>query len=52
MIRQSPAGGVRAVEGSTITLVVSIGQEVAVVPDVVGLNQETARTQFVTPASR
>ncbi len=46
VIRQNPEGGVRAVEGSTITLVVSRGQEVAVVPDVVGLDQETARTQL------
>jgi eukaryotic-like serine/threonine-protein kinase len=46
VISQNPEGGVRAVQGSTVTLVVSKGQEVAVIPDVVGLDRSTAQSQL------
>jgi eukaryotic-like serine/threonine-protein kinase len=44
VIRQDPEPGIRAVEGSTVTLVVSLGLETAIVPDVVGLNRPSARS--------
>jgi eukaryotic-like serine/threonine-protein kinase len=47
VIRQSPVSGVRAVEGSTVTLVVSLGLETATVPDVVGLRRVPAREALV-----
>jgi eukaryotic-like serine/threonine-protein kinase len=43
VIRQDPEPGIRAVEGSTVTLVVSLGLETAIVPDVVGLDRPSAR---------
>jgi serine/threonine-protein kinase len=42
VISQDPRAGVRAVEGSTVTLVVSLGLETAIVPDVVGLQRDEA----------
>jgi beta-lactam-binding protein with PASTA domain/tRNA A-37 threonylcarbamoyl transferase component Bud32 len=46
VISQNPSPGVRAVEGSTVTLVVSRGQELAVVPDVVGSDRQTAESEL------
>jgi beta-lactam-binding protein with PASTA domain len=46
VIRQDPRPGVRAVEGSAVTLFVSRGQELAVVPDVVGLDRQSAETEL------
>jgi eukaryotic-like serine/threonine-protein kinase len=43
VIRQDPAAGVRAVEGSAVTVVVSLGQETGIVPSVVGLDKESAK---------
>jgi eukaryotic-like serine/threonine-protein kinase len=44
VIRQDPEPGLRAVEGSTVTLVVSLGIETAIVPDVVGFGRAAARS--------
>jgi eukaryotic-like serine/threonine-protein kinase len=46
VIRQDPRPGVRAVQGSTVTLFVSKGQELAVVPSVVGFDRRTAEDEL------
>jgi beta-lactam-binding protein with PASTA domain/tRNA A-37 threonylcarbamoyl transferase component Bud32 len=46
VIRQDPRPGVRAVKGSTVTLSVSKGQELAVVPSVVGFDRPSAEAQL------
>ena len=46
VIRQDPGAGVRAVQGSTVTLFVSKGQELAVVPSVVGFDRQSAEAQL------
>jgi serine/threonine-protein kinase len=43
VIRQDPAAGVRAVEGSAVTVVVSLGLEMGIVPSVVGLDSASAK---------
>ena len=44
MLEQDPRAGLRAEEGATVTLVVSIGEQVVSVPPVVGLTQADAQT--------
>jgi eukaryotic-like serine/threonine-protein kinase len=46
VIRQDPRPGVRAIQGSTVTLFVSRGQELAVVPSVVGFDRPSAEAQL------
>jgi beta-lactam-binding protein with PASTA domain len=47
VISQSPASGALVVEGTTVNLVVSTGQAVTTVPNVVGQTQGTAETLIV-----
>lgn len=44
VLEQDPRAGLRAEEGTTVTLVVSTGQQIVAVPPVVGLTQADART--------
>jgi serine/threonine-protein kinase len=44
VLEQDPRAGLRAEEGATVTLVVSIGEQVVSVPPVVGLTQADAQT--------
>jgi eukaryotic-like serine/threonine-protein kinase len=46
VIRQNPDAGTRAPKGSSVVVVVSKGRELAVVPDVVGLDRATAESQL------
>jgi hypothetical protein len=46
VLRQSPAAGARQEKRSVITLTVSSGPETVVVPDVVGLDEASARAQL------
>jgi serine/threonine-protein kinase len=44
VLEQAPRAGVRDVEGATVTLVVSAGQQLVAVPAIVGMSQTDAQT--------
>ena len=44
VLEQDPRAGTRDVEGATVTLIVSAGQQMVAVPAIVGLNQTDAQT--------
>ena len=46
VIRQDPQGGVKRREGSTVTIVVSVGEQAVVVPDVIGQDFITANQEL------
>ncbi len=46
VLEQSPVAGTHDVEGTTVTLVTSAGQEIVSVPAIVGLNQTDAQTSL------
>jgi serine/threonine-protein kinase len=46
VLEQSPVAGTHDVEGTTVTLVTSAGQEIVGVPSIVGLNQTDAQTSL------
>jgi serine/threonine-protein kinase len=46
VIRQDPAGGTRRREGSTVTIVVSVGEQAVTVPEVVGQDFITATQEL------
>ena len=46
VIRQDPQGGVKRREGSTVTIVVSVGEQAVPVPDVVGQDFVTASPEL------
>ncbi|MGH2901836.1 MAG: PASTA domain-containing protein [Solirubrobacteraceae bacterium] len=44
VLEQDPRPGTRDAEGATVTLVVSAGQQIVAVPEIVGLSQTEAQT--------
>ena len=48
VLEQTPAAGARDVEGASVTLAVSIGQQVGKIPSLVGLTREEAQRRLET----
>ena len=46
MIAQSPAGGTELARGETVTITVSTGKPQVDVPDVIGLNESSAKSRL------